>query len=87
MDDKARCQSCGQPISAAFNNSGTDAAGASVSDFCAFCFKDGDFVNPNQTLDEMIQSSVANMTGEQNVPEAKTKEPAHAFIPKLRRWQ
>ena len=87
MDDKARCQSCGMPISAEFNNLGTDAQGDSVSEFCIFCFKDGDFINPNQTLDEMIQSSIANMTGEQNMPEEKAKEMANSFIPKLRRWQ
>lgn len=87
MNDKIRCQSCGQPIAAEFKNLGTDANGESVSDFCVFCFRDGDFTNPNQTLDEMIESSIANMTGEQNMPEDKAAALANSFIPTLRRWR
>jgi len=87
MDDKARCQSCGMPISAEFNNLGTSGDGENVSEYCIFCFKDGDFTNPNQTLDEMIQSSVENMTTDLNMPEEKAGDLAKSFIPTLRRWQ
>ncbi|MEQ1603714.1 MAG: zinc ribbon domain-containing protein [Pyrinomonadaceae bacterium] len=52
MDEKVRCQSCGMPIEASFNNLGTNAAGSPVSAYCMFCYKDGSFTNPEQSVDE-----------------------------------
>ena len=87
MDDKIRCQSCGMPISAQFGNLGTNADNSNCSEYCSFCYKDGAFVNPNQTLDEMIQSSVENMTADLNMPVEKATELANSVIPKLGRWR
>ncbi len=87
MDDKVRCQSCGMPLSDAFGNYGTQADGSKHPDFCLFCFKDGAFTLPHQTMDEMIQSSIENMTTELGMPKEKAMELAHAFIPRLKRWQ
>ena len=87
MDDKVRCQSCGMPLSEAFGNYGTMADGSNHPEYCIFCFKDGAFTLPHQTMDEMIQSSIENMTMEQGMPEEKAVELAHAFIPRLKRWQ
>ena len=64
MDNKARCQSCGMPISAEFGNLGTESDGSNVPEYCIFCFSGGHFTNPDQTLEEMIQSSIENMTGD-----------------------
>ena len=87
MDDKVRCQSCGMPLSEAFGNYGTLADGSNHPEYCIFCFKDGAFTQPHQTMDEMIQSSIENMTKEQGMPEDKARELAYAFIPRLKRWQ
>ena len=87
MDDKLRCQSCGMPLSAEFGNLGTNADGSTTSEFCSFCFAKGKFTNPNQTMEEMIQSSIENMTNDLNMPPEKARELASSFIPKLRRWQ
>lgn len=87
MDDKIRCQSCGMPLSAEFGNLGTNADGSTTSEFCVFCFSGGSFTNPNQTLEEMIQSSIENMTTDLNMPLEKATELANSFIPTLRRWQ
>lgn len=86
MDNKPRCQSCGMPIAAAFGNCGTETDGSLSSDYCSFCYKSGSFVNPAQTLDEMIQSSIDNMTKELGMPIEKATELAGTFIPTLRRW-
>ena len=87
MDDKLRCQSCGMPLSAEFGNHGTNADQSRTDEYCSFCFRNGEFTNPNQTLEQMIQSSVENMTADLNMPPEKAVELANSFIPKLRRWQ
>ncbi|HXG85402.1 MAG TPA: zinc ribbon domain-containing protein [Pyrinomonadaceae bacterium] len=87
MDDKMRCQSCGMPLSAEFGNHGTNADGSANQKYCSICYKDGAFNNPNQTLPEMIQSSIENMTADLNMPKNAASELANSFIPTLKRWQ
>ncbi len=87
MDNKLRCQSCGMPLSKEFGNLGTNADGSNTEEFCSICFANGDFTNPNQTLEEMIASSIDNMTNELNMPPEHASELANSFIPTLRRWQ
>lgn len=87
MDDKLRCQSCGMPLSAEFGNHGTNADQSRNDEYCSFCFQNGEFANPNQTLEQMIESSVENMTADLNMPPEKAVELANSFIPNLRRWQ
>ena len=82
-----RCQSCGMPLSAEFANFGTNADGTTIDEYCSFCFANGQFTNPNQTLEEMINSSIENMTADLNMPPEKASELANSFIPKLKRWQ
>jgi hypothetical protein len=87
MDDKTRCQSCGMPLSAEFGNHGTNADGSTNQEYCSICFQNGEFTNPNQTLFEMIQSSIENMTADLNMPKDAAAELANSFIPTLKRWQ
>ena len=87
MENKIRCQSCGMPLSETFGNLGTNQDGSNNFEFCNFCFADGQFTNPNQTLEEMIQSSIENMTADSNMPIERATELANSFIPTLRRWQ
>lgn len=87
MDDKERCQSCGMPISSEFGNLGTESDGSPVSEYCMFCYKDGGFTQPNQTLDEMIQSSVDFMTANMGFSQDQASQMSNDVIPKLKRWQ
>ena len=87
MDDKIRCQSCGMPLSDQFANFGTEGDGSKNSEYCVFCFKEGAFTNPDQTLQEMIQSSIENMTSDLGMPEDKAAELANSVIPNLGRWR
>ena len=75
------------PLSEEFGNLGTNADGSKTEEYCSFCFSGGNFTNPNQTLEEMIQSSIENMTGDLNMPVEQATELANSFIPTLRRWQ
>ncbi len=87
MDNKTRCQSCGMPLSADFGNIGTNADGTKTDEYCSFCFQNGEFIAPDQTLEEMINSSIENMTADLNMPPEEAAELANSFIPTLKRWQ
>ena len=87
MDDKMRCQSCGMPVSDEFKNYGTEADGSPASEYCMFCYKDGDFTNPDQTVDEMVQSSIGFMTANLGFSEEQATQMSNDVIPKLKRWQ
>lgn len=87
MENKIRCQSCGMPLSKNFGNLGTNSDGSNTEEFCVFCFKNGEFTNPNQTLAEMIQSSIENMTQDLQMPLEQATTLANSFIPNLKRWQ
>ena len=88
MENKLRCQSCGMGLSEEAGNFGKEKNGSTNSEFCRFCYQNGGFVNPDQTLEEMIQSSIENMTGDElNMPVDKATELANSFIPTLNRWK
>ncbi len=87
MDDKERCQSCGMPVSAEFGNYGTQADGSPETGFCQFCFQDGGFTNPDQTLDGMVQSSIDFMTANLGFTREKASEMSNDVIPRLKRWK
>ena len=86
MDDKARCQSCGMPIEASFNNLGTEADGTPASEYCMFCYQNGGFTHPTQTVDEMVQSSIDFMTAEFKMPLDQASQMSNDVIRKLTRW-
>lgn len=85
MDTKQRCQSCGMPLGGSFY--GTNADGSRTEEYCKFCFANGEFINPDQTVEEMIESSIQNMTQEVGLPLEQAKELAHSFIHQLERWK
>jgi len=87
MDNKIRCQSCGMPVAEEFGNLGANADGSRTSEYCIFCFSGGTFTNPKQTLEEMIQSSIENMTNDLQMPREQATALANSFIPTLKRWQ
>jgi len=84
--DKARCQSCGMPLDPSFDNYGTEADGSPASEYCQFCYSDGAFTKPDQTVDEMVQSSTDFMTSEFKMPREEASRISNDVIRKLRRW-
>ena len=87
MEQKIRCQSCGMPLSEEFGNLGTNADESNTWEYCSICFQNGEFTNPNQTLEEMINSSIDNMTNDVGIPLEQATQLANSFIPTLKRWQ
>lgn len=65
---------------------GSNRDGSRSTEYCVFCFQNGDLTQPDLTLEGMIAMSIENMTGEQGIPEVRAREIANAVIPKLQRW-
>ena len=86
MDEKTRCQSCGMPIEASFNNLGTDRDGLPVSEYCMFCYQNGSFTNPDQTVDGMVQTSIDFMTANLGFSAEQATQMSNDVIRKLKRW-
>ena len=85
MDKQVMCQSCSMPF-AKDEDRGMEKDGKLSEDYCIYCFKDGEFTKPEQTLGEAIAESedYADMAG-------MTKEQARAYaeevLPGLKRWK
>lgn len=87
MDDKQRCQSCGMPISASFDNFGSESDGSPSREYCTFCYQDGTFTLPDLTVDEMVQRSVDFMTADLSFTPEMAAKMSNDVIPRLKRWQ
>ena len=87
MDEKIRCQSCGMPVDESFGNFGTESDGSASNEYCSFCYQDGSFTNPDQTVDGMVASSVDFMTGNLGYSLDEATDLSDGVIRKLRRWQ
>ena len=78
------CQSCAMPMQDE-SLYGTNADGSVNSDYCKYCYKDGEFLQ-KVTMDEYIEmmvpfASQAGMTGDQ------MREYCKSVYPTLKRWK
>jgi hypothetical protein len=84
FSSKKNCQSCGLPWDKDPEGGGSNLDGSKNEDYCSYCFKNGDFVQPNWVAADM-QSYVVQVLAKKGIPEMigkmLTKE-----IPKLKRW-
>jgi hypothetical protein len=64
---------------------GTEKDGSASSNYCKYCYRDGAFINPGMTLDEMQKLCIEKMK-EQHIPEDIIKS-AMAMLPTLERWK
>jgi len=86
MPKEPFCQSCGMPMEIP-EDFGTNADQSKNKDYCGFCFRNGRFIDPNITMEQMIDKVADILATNMKMPEAKAKGIADAVIPKLKRWQ
>jgi Putative zinc ribbon domain len=79
------CQSCGMPLEVP-QVLGTDAAGASVRDYCVYCFHNGAFTEPRISLEEMIERSANHLMKVEHLAHLQARDLAESVIPNLKRW-
>lgn len=79
------CQSCGIPMDK--TDAGTNSDGSQSELYCAFCFKNGEYTEPDKTLEQAKEFAINTLTQKMGMPEFQAKMIASSFIPKLKRWQ
>lgn len=78
------CNSCGKPIK---KDNGTNTDGSINEDYCIECFKDGEFVEPDLTFNDMvIRVSKKMMEKNPRLHETQATGITMGFIPGLKRW-
>ncbi len=87
-DEKsALCQSCGMPLE--LNNAdarGTNADGSRNEEYCHFCFVDGNFKEPDLTLEQQIAKLTKMGVEKLQMPEEEANAWANGVLPNLKRW-
>jgi hypothetical protein len=81
------CQSCGMPMcgDAVY---GTNADGSKSEDYCEHCFKDGEFIGEDCTMDEMIELCVPHVVEANScMSEEEARKMMQEFFPTLKRWR
>jgi hypothetical protein len=79
------CQSCAMPL-AKPEDFGTEASGVRSNDYCAYCYKDGAFVTPNMTMEQMRDFCVDKMVELGVMPRDQATTLMRQTMPKLKRW-
>ncbi len=86
MEQKYKnCQSCGMPLKKSPHGGGSNADGSISGKYCAYCYENGQFKNPNMTASEM-QTFVVGKMKEMGFPGFLARFFASG-IPKLERWK
>lgn len=81
----AKCQSCGMPLKRDEQGGGTEADGSRSRKYCSHCYKQGRYVLPDLTVEQM-QERVRQKLREFHVPRFLTGFFTRA-IPDLERWR
>ena len=78
------CQSCSMPL----DNPellGTEKDGSPSSEYCKYCYQNGEFTHPGITLDEM-KERMSKMLDKEKLP-VDILEAAISRLPHLKRWR
>lgn len=74
------------PLDTSAASSGAEGDSTPVSEYCMFCYKDGAFTDPNQTVDGMVQSSIDFMTANLGFAREQATQMSNDVIRGLKRW-
>lgn len=78
------CQSCGMPLQTE-EQLGTDKDNNKVQDYCIHCYVNGEFAQPDMTLEEMIDLCVPFIV-ENGMEEQAARTMLQGYLPNLKRW-
>jgi len=88
MQNEIHCQSCGMPMTEEAHF-GKNADGSKNEDYCCYCYPNGTFENPNETMEEMIEGCIPLLVedGVHATDEASARKLLTEFLPTLKRWK
>lgn len=84
LPDSPACQCCGTPFDATGIRRGTNADGTENPDYCAWCYRDGDFTSAG--LDEIIERNVPYLMQATGYSAEEAVSFMGAVLPSLKRW-
>ena len=79
------CQSCTYPLHKP-EEYGTNADGTWNTDYCIYCWKDGEWVRPDETVKDIVDYTIPFMTSP-TFPAEKAREYLEDLVPTLKRWK
>jgi hypothetical protein len=83
MTDMIHCQSCGMPMTMPADY-GKNFDGSQNDDYCHHCYPNGEFTNPDETIEQMIESCIPFIP---DMNETEARAFLTDFLPKLKRWR
>ena len=84
MDENLICQSCSMPIDDP-ELRGTEWDGTKSSEYCKYCYQEGQFTMPGLLLDEMKTHMKESM--DNHNLSYRTIQRALKLLPHLKRWE
>lgn len=78
------CQSCGMPMEE--QQRAREMDGAVNEEFCLYCYENGEFKQPELTMEQMIEICVPYMK-ETGMPEQQARAILQEQLPTLSRWK
>lgn len=79
------CQNCSMPM-AGEALGGTEKDGGKSRDYCMYCYKNGEFKQPDATLEDMIKICVPHLI-EGGRTEEEARRLLESTLPHLKRWK
>ncbi|MEA3272988.1 MAG: zinc ribbon domain-containing protein [Patescibacteria group bacterium] len=79
------CQSCGMPMKR-IKDYGIFPNKNRSKEYCHFCFQEGKFVDPDITIEQMINRVAVVMADKMKMTERQARGMAENFLPSLKRW-
>lgn len=86
MPENGFCQSCAMPFLRAEDH-GTNADGSHSSEYCAYCYGDGRFLQDYANSDELVAACAPMMARSCHISVEEAENCMSAILPSLRRWQ
>ena|ERR1700722_283676 len=84
MEPEKFCQSCTLPMEN-MEDRGNEKDGSKSNIYCKYCYQDGEFTEPDMTLDQMMYIAETEMK-KQDLPEIIIQHSMN-MLPRLKRWQ
>lgn len=84
MENKI-CQSCSMPLEKDVPL-GTNIDGSTNSDYCIYCFENGEYTDDMKTVDEYTEAMI-KYADEVGMTEEQMKEHCKNVLPTLKRWK
>ncbi len=85
QEEEIICQSCAMPLTEQ-ELFGTEKDGSKNEDYCIYCYKEGEFTEPDLTIDIMVDKGAEFLTQEHDIELEEAKTIMREAMQTLKRW-